>query len=50
MIESGQYIDVWAVRTNYYFDMYDYGETIKHTELFSDIIKNMNWKDEPIEL
>ena len=30
--------------------MYDYGETIKHTELFSDIIKNMSWEDEPVVL
>lgn len=56
MIESGQYVDVWAVHTNYHFDMYinvldiDCGETIKHTELFSDIIKNMSWEDEPVEL
>lgn len=50
MIESGQHIDVWAVHVNYYFDMDDYGETIKHTELFSDIIKNMSWEDEPVEL
>ena len=32
------------------FDMHDYGETIKHTELFSDFIKNMSWEDEPVEL
>lgn len=30
--------------------MHDYGETIKHAELFSDIIKNMSWEDEPVEL
>ena len=23
---------------------------IKHAELFSDIIKNMSWEDEPVEL
>lgn len=50
MIDSGEYIDVWARHTNYYFDLYDYGDSIKHIENFSDIIKNQSWEDEPIEL
>lgn len=50
MVNSGEYEDIWAIQTNHYFDFYDYGDPIKNIDIFSDIIKNMTWEDEPVEL